>query len=383
MSSIKNIALLCASLVFVVNTPVRAEDIIIAQVASATHPVPKENVKAAAIGFRAFFGKINESGGVLGRKVVLESQDDHFNPAETVSLVNSVIREKKALALFATVGTANLAELVKAGVLPQNDMALVAPVSGLPKLLAAPNVFPIRANYIDELRQIVKHSKTIYLRRPVFIHLDTPLAADLTAELTTGMAEDGRKLLASLPISPAPEAEKMKAVVRDAVAKALQSSPDMCVVFGPGSIAPAVVEALRAHAGPSVAIYLMSVSSADAVIKLSSLKNTNGVIISQALPLPTDTGNRSVRQYLADMKKYAPDAQISHLTLEGYLGARVLFEGMKRAGPNLTRSTLLASLNALGKYDLGDFEVDYNPGNKRGSRFVDMTLINKSGFLIH
>lgn len=360
----------------------RAEDIVIAQIASATHPVPMENAKAAAIGFNAFFRKINERGGIHGRQVVLQVQDDHFIPANTVALVDASIREKKALALFSTVGTANLAQVVKAGLLPENDMALIAPVSGLPQLLSAPNVFPIRANYMDELRQIVKHSKASYRRRPVFLHLDTGLASDLTAELTKELANDNRKLLTSIGIAPDPDAIKMKANVARAVDMALLSSPDMCIVFGPGSIAPAVVDAFRARAGQKVSIYLMSVSSADSLIR-SSLANANGVIISQAMPLPTDIGNRSVRQYLADMKKYAPNEQISHLTLEGYLGARVLYEGMVNAGPKLTRASLVSSLNALGKFDLGDFEVDYSPGRKRGSHFVDMTLINRTGSLIH
>ena len=69
----------------------------------------------------------------------------------------------------------------------------------------------------------------------------------------------------------------------------------MCVVFGPGSIGPAVIDAMRAKAGQRVTIYLMSVPSADDVIRMSSINNASGVIISQALPLLTDAGNRSVR----------------------------------------------------------------------------------------
>ena len=197
------------------------------------------------------------------------------------------------------------------------------------------------------------------------------------------MGEDGRQLLDSIAIAPVPEAGQMKQNVLKAVGKALASSPDMCVVFGPGSIGPAVIDAMREKVGQRVTIYLMSSSSADDIIRMSGVQNANGVIISQALPLPTDAGNRSVRQYLVDMKKYAPKEKVSHLTLEGYLGARILYEGIKRASSNLTRASLLASLNSLGKFDIGDFEVSYNADLKHGSTLVDMTLINKSGYLIH
>ncbi|SFB00813.1 amino acid/amide ABC transporter substrate-binding protein, HAAT family [Collimonas sp. OK607] len=360
-----------------------ADDIVITQVASATHPVSRENAKGAAVGFEAFFARINASGGVNGRKVVLDVRDDHFIPPQTVSLVKETISGSKSLALFATVGTANLAELIKSGTLTANDMALVGPISGLPVLLGAPNVFPVRASYIDELRQIVKHSRTILRKRAVFLHLDTPLAADLTKELAIGMEEDGRQLLDSIAIAPVSDTGQMKQNVLKAVGKALISSPDMCVVFGPGSIGPAVIDAMREKIGQRVTIYLMSSSSADDIIRMSGVQNANGVIISQALPLPTDAGNRSVRQYLADMKRYAPKEQVSHLTLEGYLGARILYEGIKRASSNLTRTSLLASLNSLGKFDIGDFEVNYSANGKHGSTLVDMTLINKSGYLVH
>ena len=72
------------------------------------------------------------------------------------------------------------------------------------------------------------------------------------------------------------------------------------------------------------------------------------------------------------MKKYVPNEKTSHLTLQGYLGASVLYEGMKRAGGNLSRASLTSSLNSLGKFDIGDFEVNYSPEGKRGSNFVDM-----------
>lgn len=360
-----------------------ADDIVISQVASATHPIPRENTKGAAVGFEAFFARINANGGVNGRKVVLDVRDDHFSPAQTVDLAREAITASKALALFATVGTGNLAELIKSGALTSNDMPLVGPISGLPSLLAAPNVFPVRASYFDELRQIVKHSRTILRKRTVFLHLETPLARELSKELSNGLGEDGRKLLDSIAIAPVAEAGQMKQNVLKAVDHALEKSPDMCVVFGPGNIGPTVIDAVREKAGHGVIIYLMSVSSADDIIRISGAKNANGVIISQALPLPTDSGNRIVRLYLADMKKYAPKEKINHLTLEGYLGARILFEGLKRAGPNPTRASLLGSLNSLGKLDIGDFEVNYSEGNKRGSALVDVTLINKSGYLIH
>jgi ABC-type branched-subunit amino acid transport system substrate-binding protein len=311
------------------------------------------------LGFQVFFSRINANGGVNGHKVVLDVQDDHFSPPETVSLVKKTISDTKSLALFATVGTANLGALIKSGVLTDNKMALVGPVSGLPALLGAPNVFPVRASYFDELRQIAKHSHTILLKRAVFLQLETPVAADLSKVLASGLSEDGRQLLDSVAIAPVQDAAQMNQNVDKAVDKVLASSPDMCVVFGPGNIGPDIINAIRKKVGSAVRIYLMSVSSAEDVVRASGV------------------------QYQTDMKKYAPNVKLSHLTLEGYLGAMVLYEGMKRAGANLNRASLLSALNSVGKFDFGDFEVDSNPSTKRGTNQVDTTMINQAGLLIH
>ena len=43
--------------------------------------------------------------------------------------------------------------------------------------------------------------------------------------------------------------------------------------------------------------------------------------------------------------------------MEGFAGAKVLVEALRRAGGNPTRDRLLAALNNLHKYDIGGMEV--------------------------
>ncbi len=53
----------------------------------------------------AFFGMINEQGGVNGRKINLISLDDGYNPAKTVEQVRRLVEQDQVLALFQTLGT--------------------------------------------------------------------------------------------------------------------------------------------------------------------------------------------------------------------------------------------------------------------------------------
>ncbi len=53
----------------------------------------------------AFFGMINEQGGVNGRKINLISLDDGYSPPKTVEQVRRLVEQDQVLALFQTLGT--------------------------------------------------------------------------------------------------------------------------------------------------------------------------------------------------------------------------------------------------------------------------------------
>jgi len=64
-------------------------------------------VKETAAAARAYFDRVNAQGGVNGRKIVLESMDDGFDPKRSVENAKKLIDEKNVLALFLFRGTAN------------------------------------------------------------------------------------------------------------------------------------------------------------------------------------------------------------------------------------------------------------------------------------
>ena len=59
-------------------------------------------VKAGAM---TYFQKINNAGGINGRKIKVISYDDGYEPKRTVENTNKLINEDKVFALFGYVGT--------------------------------------------------------------------------------------------------------------------------------------------------------------------------------------------------------------------------------------------------------------------------------------
>ena len=69
--------------------------------------------------------------------------------------------------------------------------------------------------------------------------------------------------------------------------------------------------------------------------------------------------------------------------IEGYVAARALVEGLRRAGSRLSADTLIAGLESLHDLNLGGFFVDFGAQKHTGSRFVDLTILSADGRVRH
>ena len=71
--------------------------------------------------------------------------------------------------------------------------------------------------------------------------------------------------------------------------------------------------------------------------------------------------------------------EISPAMLEGFAAAKVLVEGLKRAGPKPDRARIHAALESIRKFDLGGLEVNYGPDDHTGLDFADLSIIGTDG----
>jgi branched-chain amino acid transport system substrate-binding protein len=65
--------------------------------------------------------------------------------------------------------------------------------------------------------------------------------------------------------------------------------------------------------------------------------------------------------------------------MEGFVSAKVLVEGLQRAGRNLTREGFVHALESIRKEDLGGLMLTYGPTRHTGSEYVELTIIGKDG----
>ena len=71
--------------------------------------------------------------------------------------------------------------------------------------------------------------------------------------------------------------------------------------------------------------------------------------------------------------------ELSPAMIEGFASAKVLVEGLRRAGKPPTRAGLQAALNGLKRFDLGGLEISYSPANHTGLDYADLSIIGPDG----
>ena len=77
------------------------------------------------------------------------------------------------------------------------------------------------------------------------------------------------------------------------------------------------------------------------------------MVITQVVPPYYLTDLKTVALYRRALQKYSPNARPNFVSLEGFVDAMVLVEGLKRAGKDLTREGLIHAIESNARCGSG------------------------------
>jgi len=326
----------------------------------------KENTEGA----RLYIDAVNARGGVNGQKIELISVDDEFNPARTVEVARDLIVQQKVLALFLNRGTPHAQALLP--ILAEYKVPLVAPSTGAMVLHQPVNpwVFNVRATYQREAARAIEHLATTGITRIAVLETDDSFGADSAEGARQGFERTGLKpvLQQKFPRDK-PDFTALSRQVRSAEAQAV-------LVIGSAGNTATAVHTLRA-AGSRAQVVTLSNNASDGFIRLLG-EHARGVIVTQVFP-----NERSVSYPLIKQARDLASAKgmdgVSPAMMEGFAGAKVLVEGLRRAGPNPSPAALRDALESMRNFDLGGLSVSYGRDNHTGLDFADLSIIDASG----
>ena len=324
-------------------------------------------------GSKAYFDALNARGGINGRKIVLNSKDDAYDTKKTLENVEAFIAGGDTFALFGTFGTPNNEALIPVAL--KAGMPVLMPYTGAPSIRKPEmvGVFNLRASYADEADKLIQHLTTIGFKRIGIAYQNNNFGKEVLLAATAALEQRKLKPVAAVSV------ENNASDAASATTTLLGAQPDALVLGLAGKPTIEVIKSVN-QSRKGLQMYALSVLATAGNLKTLGADGT-GVAISQVVPFPTNSTMPLVREYQQAMKA-AGASDFSHLSLEGYINAKVVAEGLRRAGKNLTREALIASLQGTRNLDLGGMEVSFGKGGTSASRFVELTVINSQGRLV-
>lgn len=321
-------------------------------------------------GAKIFFDQLNAGGGVNGHTVELRTLDDGYEPDRCKANTEKLIKDE-VFGLIGYVGTPTCVAALPLVV--DAKIPFFGPFTGAEALRDPFSkwVFHLRASYYDETGLIVKQLTSLGLKKiAVFYQNDAYGKAGL---------EGVRRALKPLGLEPVAlgTVERNTVDVAKAVAEITPKMPDAIVQISAYKSCAAFIRESR-KAGYGGTFFNVSFVGTQALADELG-REGRGIMVSQVMPFPFSTTTPISREYLDAVAKAGPDAQPNYSSMEGYLAAKVFAEGLKRAGRNATRESLVGALESIQNASFGGFRVDFSNKDHVASHFVDLSMLTEDG----
>jgi ABC-type branched-subunit amino acid transport system substrate-binding protein len=334
------------------------------------------------MGMRACFEEVNARGGIYGRRLNLVALDDGYEPERCREAMRQLVEDRKVFAIIGNVGTPTAK--VGAPYAVEKKKIFFGAYTGASLLRKEPPdryVFNYRASYIEEGVAMVKYLVTKRKVGPdeiaVFAQEDAYGDAGFEG-IVKGCQSYGVPASKILRVGY----KRNTDAVEGAVEEVLRNKDKIkAIVLVPvAKSAAKFIRLVREQDFDPIFINISFVNS-DALrdeFRKQGLKYADGVMITQVVPFPPHAAGFT--EYGPSMAKYFPDQQLSFISLEGYIAARLFVAALEKAGRNLTTERLVEALESIQDLDLQiGSRLSFGPTNHQGSHQVWGTILNATG----
>jgi branched-chain amino acid transport system substrate-binding protein len=340
------------------------------------HSAPFSGVLAASNqeaidGAKAVFEGVNKRGGIHGRRIELVTMDDKQDVKVSLENTRKLIDQNRAFALF-MYRTSPVLEATLP-IVEKERVPFLFPQVG-PSFLYDPKVrqvFTLRATYQAEAKMAVEQATRLGLKRIALLVADDAFGRDAIKGAEAAMTEAG---LTPVAIE---KFDNKTANVDAAIEKFAKIQPQAVILIGAAKASAALIKGTKLKGLSAQFIALSNSSSQSFVDELGEAGR--GVGIMQVMPNPL-RGSGVAADFMK-LRESAPYVKASHAAFQGYLSARILVDALQRTGKSLTRERLVNTMQNMS-VDYGGFKVEFSPGDRHGSDFIELSIIGKGGKIL-
>jgi len=322
------------------------------------------------IGATAYFSMVNSQGGVNGRKLDLVTFDDGYDPEKAPACFERL----KSAGIFAGaffVGTPTAAKYIPLA--EETHLPIVGLFTGA-QILYEPHhryILNVRASYFDETRDMVDGLwDQLGVRKIGVLYQDDAFGKAVLEGVKRGLSRH-HAVPAALGTF-----ERNTLNVEQGIKDVRAANPEAVVLVGPYASVGAILK--QAHAaGWHPRFLTVSFVGTEGLLRAAP-QDCDGLIITQVMPPYDRTDLPTVKLYREALEKYMGNTQPSFGSLEGFVDAMVLVEGLRAAGRDLTREKLITALESIHQKDIGlgsKFQLNFSATNHKGLDTVYTTVI--------
>ena len=299
----------------------------------------------------AYFKKINEEGGINGRKINFISYDDAYSPPKAVEQARKLVESDEVLFIFNSLGTPSNSAIQKYMNSKKVPQLLVA--TGATKW-NDPKDFPWTMGWQPSYQSETQiYAKWLLKNKP-----DAKIAVlfqndDYGKDYLKGL-KDGLGAKAASMIVAEESYETSEPTIDSHIIKLKSSGADVFMNITTPKFAAQAIKKV-AEVGWKPLHFLNNVSgNVGGVLKPAGLENSQDIISADYLKDVSDpqwTNDPGMKDFLAFMNKYFPDGdKLDHGTIVGYGVAQTLVQILKQCGDDLTRENVMKQAASLKNF---------------------------------
>jgi branched-chain amino acid transport system substrate-binding protein len=352
----------------------------------------KEMGRQLRLGIEAAFAAANDNGGVSGRQLKLVTADDGYEPARTLGAMKELYEKSQVFGFLDNYGSPTA--LISVPYALEHHALYFGAFTGANSLRHDPPdryVFNFRAGYAEEADALVRYLVKVRQLRPeeiaVLAQADPAVQTQLDAYGQAGM--DGvtkamRALRGGNPSQILRMTYNRNTVnVDDAIALLRRQKKPIKAIVLVATFRPAAkfIEKTRDTYPGMIYATISGVGSTGLAdeLKLLGPRFADGVIVSQVVPAVGGYASVSLA-YKQALAKYFPGENPDYMSLESYLTANVLIEGLRRAGPQFDTESLVDTLEGMHDFDMGlGSRVGFGPAEHQAVHKVWGTQLDQNG----
>jgi branched-chain amino acid transport system substrate-binding protein len=298
-------------------------------------------------GLEAYFGYINDRGGVHGRKIITQYYDDGYKPQNAVANTKRLVEQDKVFAILSSQGTPPVGATIK--YLTENKIPLLFPFYGAPTpgekyIFNSFTRYPSQAELVVTWLVKVKGFKRIGM-----LYQDDSYGYQFRDPANKALEQMGLKKLA------VEESYKRGTTDLSAqVAKLRTANLDACLLVATPPPGAAFLKEAHKQGWKDTKIISSGPLTDEKYINLSGGVG-EGIWGLSLWPDPVNSNDPAVVEYREIVEKYGKDRDKTpnRYSLFGYFYAKLFVVGLQRAGKDLTRESYIAALEGIKDWKNG------------------------------